>query len=120
VQSLPLFVLPEEQVMPVVKLDDQPEKVLVAGTRVRFVHSASMTLAYWTFEPGAVLPAHAHPHEQVTNVLEGDFEMTVDGQVYRIRPGDVVVIPPNATHSGRAFTLCRFIDVFHPVREDYR
>ncbi len=106
--------------MPFVKLDDQPEKVLVPGTRARFVHSDRMTTAYWTFEPGAVLPAHSHPHEQVTNVLEGEFEMTVGGEVRRIRPGDVAVIPPGVSHSGKALTLCRFIDVFCPVREDYR
>ena len=80
--------------------------VLVPGTRARFVHSEKMTTAYWTFEPGAVLPAHAHPHEQVTNVLEGEFEMTVAGQVRIIRPGDVAVIPPDVTHSGKALVRC--------------
>jgi quercetin dioxygenase-like cupin family protein len=106
--------------MPFVKLDDLPERTIVPGTRARFVHSGRMTTAYWTFEPGAILPDHSHPHEQVTNVLEGEFEMTVAGEVRRIGPGDVAVIPPGVPHSGKALTLCRFIDVFCPVREDYR
>jgi hypothetical protein len=29
-------------------------------------------------------------------------------------------VPPNVTHSGHAVTECRIIDVFHPVRDDYR
>jgi quercetin dioxygenase-like cupin family protein len=106
--------------MPFVRLDDLSERSLVPGTRVRFVHSEKMTTAYWTFEPGAILPAHNHPHEQVTNVLEGEFDMTVAGETRCIHPGDVVVIPPGATHAGKALTVCRFIDVFCPVREDYR
>ena len=34
--------------------------------------------------------------------------------------GEVAVIPSGAVHSGRALTQCRFLDVFHPVREDYK
>ena len=30
------------------------------------------------------------------------------------------MIPPNAVHSGRAVTELRLMDVFSPVREDYR
>ncbi len=106
--------------MPFVDLTKIEQRAVVPGTAARFVHSDNMTTAYWTFEPGAVLPAHSHPHEQVTNVLEGEFEMTLDGQVRRIGPGTVAVIPSAVVHSGRAITTCRFIDVFSPVREDYR
>ena len=34
--------------------------------------------------------------------------------------GDVLVIPGDAKHSGRAHTGCRILDVFSPVREEYR
>ena len=34
--------------------------------------------------------------------------------------GQVFVIPPDVPHSGRALTRCRVLDVFAPVREDYR
>ena len=37
----------------------------------RFVHSERMTFAWWRIEPGAEVPEHDHPHEQVVNVLEG-------------------------------------------------
>lgn len=38
----------------------------------------------------------------------------------QMHPGGVAVVPSNATHSGRALSACRFVDVFQPVREDYR
>jgi quercetin dioxygenase-like cupin family protein len=35
-------------------------------------------------------------------------------------PGDVLVIPPNVPHSGKALTDVSVMDAFAPVREDYR
>lgn len=106
--------------MPFIDLSQTPEKEPVDGFKVRFVHTDNMTFAYWTIKAGAALPAHHHPHEQVANVLEGQFELTIDGEAKTMKPGDVAVIPPDAPHSGRAITNCRIIDVFYPVREDYR
>ena len=85
-----------------------------------FATGATMTSVTWTIESKARLPEHAHPHEQVSHVLEGEFEMTIDGQTQQLGPGMIAFVPPNATHSGRAITDCRIIDVFHPVRDDYR
>lgn len=86
----------------------------------RFSTGVTMTSVNWTVAAGATLPAHAHPHEQVSHVLAGEFEFTIDGETQRLGPGMVAFVPPNVTHSGRALTECRIIDVFHPVRDDYR
>ena len=53
-------------------------------------------------------------------MVEGEFEMTIDGETRVLGPGAVAVIPPNAVHSGKAIKKCRVIDVFYPIREDYR
>jgi len=106
--------------MPFLELDKVAPREPMAGFRGRFFHSATMTFVHWTIEPGAFLPEHAHPHEQVANALEGEFELTIAGETRVLRPGSVAVIPSNAPHSGRALTACRIIDVFHPIREDYR
>ena len=90
------------------------------GYRVRFVHTPNVTLGYWDVDEGSSLPEHVHPHEQTVNILEGTFELTVDGEARIIGPGHVVVIPPNVPHGGRAITRCYRLDVFHPVREDYK
>jgi quercetin dioxygenase-like cupin family protein len=106
--------------MQYIHLDELEEKELVSGFNVRFVHSENMTFAFWNIREGAELPGHSHPHEQVVNVIEGDFELTVDNERKQLGPGSVVIIPPDALHSGRAVTKSRIIDVFYPVREDYR
>ena len=32
------------------------------------------------FEEGAIGSIHSHPHEQITYILEGEFEFTIDGK----------------------------------------
>ncbi len=106
--------------MSFLSLQDVDEKEIVPGCFARFVHTGNMTMAYWTIKVGAEIPEHSHPHEQVANLIEGEFELTVAGESRVVKPGDIAVIAPNTLHSGRAVTECRIIDVFHPVREDYR
>ena len=101
-------------------LGDIAESEPVPGFRVRFVHGDNMTIAYWEVDEEAVLPDHSHPHEQISSVIEGQFELTIEGVTEILGPGSVGVIPPNAPHSGKAITDCRIIDAFYPVREDYR
>lgn len=106
--------------MPFIKLSDIEEREIVKGFRARFVHTDHMTSAYWQIAAGSSLPDHAHPHEQVTTIIRGQFEMTVDGETRTIEAGTVIAIPSGAKHRGQALTDCFILDVFSPVREDYR
>lgn len=106
--------------MQITHLDDAAVREPFPGYRGRLVHTERMTLVYWEIEAGAPFPEHFHHHEQVVNVLEGEFELVVGGERRRLGPGAVAVIPPNERHSGVAVTACRLLDVFAPVREDYR
>ena len=98
----------------------QEPREVIPGFVGRFLHSDKMTFALWEIAAGARLPEHAHIHEQVVHLYEGELEMTVDGQTRRLSSGDVFAIPANIRHSGHAITDCRVMDVFCPVREDYR
>jgi quercetin dioxygenase-like cupin family protein len=102
------------------QLDRVPEREAMPGFHGRFIHSDNMTLAFWRIEGGAVAATHHHPHEQVFHLLEGRFELTVDGKPCVYEPGAVVVIPSDVPHSARALTESRVLDVFCPVREDLR
>ena len=106
--------------MPFIELSDLKLKEPAPGFKAAFVHSELMTVARWTVDREAVLPEHAHVHEQIVNVIEGVFELTIDGETRVLSRGWVAVIPSNAVHSGRALTDCYIIDIFSPVREDYK
>jgi quercetin dioxygenase-like cupin family protein len=97
-----------------------PQKEVKQGFKARFVHTERNTLGFWEVEKGAVLPMHSHYHEQVTQVLEGQFEMTIGEVTHVYQPGELAVIPPNVPHGGLALTDCKIFDIFSPVRDDYK
>ena len=99
---------------------DIPSREIAPGFSARFVHTNGMTVARVDVRADARLPSHAHPHEQVTTVLSGELELTVGGDVRVLKPGMVAFIPGGVPHSARAVTVCEVLDVFHPVRDDYR
>ena len=101
-------------------LDSLDPREPIAGHRGRFIHSEHTTHVYWEIEEGAVLPEHSHPHEQIANLLEGSYQLVVGGETHDLKVGDVLVIPGGVPHSGHAKTACRILDVFSPVREEYR
>lgn len=106
--------------MPYYNLENQKEKEIAPGFAAKFVHSEKMTLSYMVIKAGSSVPDHSHPNEQITNIIEGEFEFRMDGELKLMRAGHVVVIPPNVPHSGTAITDCIAIDVFTPVREDFK
>jgi quercetin dioxygenase-like cupin family protein len=92
-----------------------PEEVM-PGYRGRMIHGKKMTLVYWEVDQGAEVPEHAHANEQIMHVLKGKFEFTVGGDTQIYHAGELVVIPSDTPHKGKALTTCRLMDVFSPVR----
>lgn len=105
---------------PFIAIKDIPEKEIIKGYHARMIHVEGVTVAHFRVEAGSALPQHHHIHEQVTNIISGTFEMTVDGITKVCTAGDVVAIPSHVPHSAIAITDCYIVDVFCPVREDYR
>jgi quercetin dioxygenase-like cupin family protein len=106
--------------MPFVSLENLDRSEELPGYLGAFLHSDNMTVASWEVDAGSSFPEHSHPHEQISIVVEGRFELTMDGDTDVLTPGRIAVIPADTPHSGTAVTDCEIIDVFSPVREDYQ
>ena len=106
--------------MPFISLENLSQKIIIEGYEARAIHTGTMTFMYWTVKAGASMPLHSHLHEQVAHVLQGKFELELNGETKILEPGHVAVIPPHQTHGGRAITDCLLLDVFQPEREDYK
>ncbi|MFC1730075.1 cupin domain-containing protein [candidate division KSB1 bacterium] len=83
-------------------------------------HSDQATFGHFTLEAGCILPVHRHPHEQWTNLIEGELEFNIDGEIKLMRAGMTAFIPSDIIHSAKVITECKVIDCFMPVREDFR
>jgi quercetin dioxygenase-like cupin family protein len=84
-----------------------------------FGRGASFTVV--ELDPGAELPMHSHPHEQIGLVLEGVQILLIDGREHHLRPQQAYTIPGGVEHGGRGGPEgCVAVDIFVPTREDYR
>lgn len=107
--------------MPFLAYAALPERQLFGGAiRGRYGHTDRLTFGVVALDADTEVPAHSHPHEQVTYVLEGRFDFFVGEERMLLEPGMAALIPGGVIHGGRTRTPCRVVDVFAPVREDYR
>lgn len=72
-----------------------------------------------TFETGAVGALHSHPHTQITYVLSGAFEFTIDGETRVVRTGDTLLKEDGVVHGCVCLEAGALLDIFNPMREDF-
>jgi quercetin dioxygenase-like cupin family protein len=54
------------------------------------------------FEPGAVVPKHTHPGEEVGFILSGELTVDVEGKpTQTLKAGDVFFMPAGTVHSAK-------------------
>ena len=95
-------------------------KELAPGITGHYAHGEKSTFGYVELKKGSSVPLHHHVNEQITYILEGQLDMIIGGVACSLAPGMYHVIPSDTPHSAIAITDCKVIDVFGPVREDYR
>ena len=91
------------------------------GVDIFTTHGQQLMLSLVEFQPGAVVEEHSHPHEQLGLLLEGEMEFVIGGESHTVRPGQMWRIPGGVPHKAIAGDRpVRALDVFYPIREDYK
>lgn len=98
------------------------EKIREGAVR-RLGHTDNLMMVIIDFDDGPQTepdPPHAHPHEQVSYVAEGEIYFFIDEKCERLGPGDMFLAPPDKPHSIQLLTNhVRLVDCFTPIREDF-
>jgi quercetin dioxygenase-like cupin family protein len=68
------------------------------GVARQTIHGANQTLMRYVYHPGSVFPEHSHPEEQITIILSGSIDFTVDGKPVTLSAGQSALIPANVPH----------------------
>lgn len=105
--------------MPFVDTHELETRTDRPGWRGRIFSSPNMTFAYWEFEPGACVHDHDHPQEEVWHVVDGELEVTIDGETRAAGPGMAAIVPAHTRHSVRALTAGRAIVADYPLRPGF-
>ena len=101
--------------------DEYSRHTIFPGVTVQTCAAEKMMLSLAVLEPHAVVEEHSHPHEQVGMVLEGRAVFVIGGEEKTLQPGDMFRIPGNVRHKVTALDQrVRALDIFYPIREDYR
>jgi len=106
--------------MPAFHLPAVAARHLFPGVSGYYCHGDLTTVGEVILAADAVVPMHQHPHEQMSYIVTGQLEFTVGSEKHLLNPGDCLHIPGGALHGCRAVSACRVVDIFSPVREDYR
>lgn len=106
--------------MPFINTEDILPREIAPGFFGKFIHSEKMSIAYWEAKQDAEIPLHQHMHEMMVNVIEGKLQLTVGEETRILEFGTIALIPGHVPHKAKALTDCKIIDVFYPVREDYK
>lgn len=102
-------------------LKDLAARVPGPGVEMRIIHGEKMTMVFFRLQAGSGIPEHSHPHEQMGTVLTGSVELEVGGEKKIVGPGEAYHIPSHVVHSGKCGnTTAEVIEVFSPVREDFK
>lgn len=100
---------------------DLKAKNPLEGVTLRAVYGDKTMLTIFELEPHAVIPTHAHPHEQISYVLDGALEFTLEGETRVLRPGDGALVPSGQEHGARVLDQrTKVVDGWYPIRDDYR
>lgn len=99
--------------------DAEPESAGEGVTRRVLAYDDVLMVVENTFQEGAVGALHSHPHTQITYVVSGVFDFTIDGEQRTVRAGDTLLKENGVEHG----CVCReagvLLDIFNPMREDF-
>jgi unsaturated pyranuronate lyase len=87
----------------------------------RSLHGDRVTMSVVELDPDAVVGEHLHENEQLGIVVQGSIDFRVGDERRELGPGGTWCIPANTPHEATAGPDgAVVIDVFAPVREDFR
>lgn len=91
------------------------------GVHIRTTSCDKMMLSVVDLEPGAVVEEHSHPHEQVGLLLQGRVIFFIGDERKTLGPGDMWRIPGGVRHKVVVLDQpAKAVDIFCPIREEYR
>jgi len=100
---------------------DMKPRQLAPGVTAKIASGEKLMFSLVTLEPGAVVPEHSHPHEQMGMMVSGEMELIVAGEFLRLAGNDIYLIPGGVPHkviTGPEGAVA--LDAFSPPREEYQ
>ncbi len=66
--------------------------------RRKLVDDGYPSVSCYTYPRGTVFAEHTHPVDKKDAVLEGEFAITIEGEEFLLKAGDVIKVPSETVH----------------------
>jgi quercetin dioxygenase-like cupin family protein len=60
------------------------------------------SVTVFAFDKGQGLSEHTAPFDALVNVIEGQAEVTISGELFIVKAGEMIIMPANKPHSLKA------------------
>lgn len=90
---------PKAQVLNLVEMVNYQEGAVVSR-QITKADAGNVTLFAFDTEQG--LSEHTAPFDALVYILEGEAEVTISGQLFRLGAGDAIIMPANEPHALKA------------------
>lgn len=67
------------------------------------------TLTLFGFDQAQGLSEHTAPFDALAQVLEGEMVITINGEAYQVKQGEMILMPANQPHALRAVRPTRMM-----------
>ncbi len=89
-----------------VDLVDYRESSIVSRT---ILEKNTGTVTLFAFDKGQGLSEHTAPFDALVYILDGEAEITISGQILRLKQGEMVIMPAQQPHALRAMEKFKMI-----------
>jgi quercetin dioxygenase-like cupin family protein len=73
------------------------------------INQKTGTVTLFAFDVGQELSEHTAPYDALVQVLEGETEISIAGQPYRLKAGDAIIMPANDPHAVKALAKFKML-----------
>ena len=68
------------------------------------VNQQTGTVTLFAFDAGQELSEHTAPYDALVEVLDGETAITIAGQPFELKAGEVIIMPAHQSHAVQAVT----------------
>ena len=90
---------PKAEIMPLAEMATYQDGAIVSR-QITKAEAGNVTL--FAFDAGQELSEHTAPFDALVQVLEGQAEIMIAGQIFRAEAGDAIILPAGQPHAVKA------------------
>ncbi|OGB91017.1 cupin [candidate division WOR-1 bacterium RIFCSPHIGHO2_01_FULL_53_15] len=73
------------------------------------VNKKTGTVTLFAFDAGEALSEHAAPFDALVEIVDGEVEIKISGQPYKLKKGELIIMPANEPHGLKALTKFKML-----------